>query len=139
MPTVATGTPDPGGEEPKAEVFFTRAAKVAGVGSFDYAIEMYMQGLAIAPHHLDGHKALRRVGIERRLSGGGRLDVFQTTKLDMPGRTPQDDLLASAKLLAYDPENLDYVRRMLAAATALGMTDVADWLSGLLRPSSDVG
>src|SRR5260221_12604447 len=39
----------------KAAVFFQQGATVAGTGNYDYAIEMYVQGLTLDPEEIDAH------------------------------------------------------------------------------------
>ena len=47
----------------KARAFFERAEDVASTDNFDYAIDMYMEGLRRAPDALeDGHARWRRSG-----------------------------------------------------------------------------
>jgi hypothetical protein len=50
----------------KAQTFFDRGAAVAGTGNFEYAIEMYLQGLALDPESLDAHQALRDIALKRK-------------------------------------------------------------------------
>ena len=52
---------DPNEGAGKGTVFFERARTVASTGDFDYAIEMYIQGLYREPLNLDEHKNLREV------------------------------------------------------------------------------
>ena len=40
-------------DQKKANVFFQRGQAVANTGNFEYAIEMYMQGLRIDPENVE--------------------------------------------------------------------------------------
>ena len=55
------------GDTVKAGAFFERAGKVALTDNFDYAIDMYMEGLRRAPDVLeDGHVPLRKMALVRQ-------------------------------------------------------------------------
>ena len=55
----------------KAKVFFERAEYVAATDNFDYAIDMYLEGLRLAPDALEeGHMALRQMALIRLGKGG---------------------------------------------------------------------
>ena len=41
-------------------------APFAGTGNFDYAIEMYLNGLGIDPENKDAHQALREIALKRK-------------------------------------------------------------------------
>src|SRR5262245_38104470 len=61
---------DPNEGPGKGQAFFDRAKTVADTGNYDYAIEMYIQGLNREPFNVDQHKALREVAMKRRIAGG---------------------------------------------------------------------
>ena len=51
----------------KARAFFDKAAKVAETNNFDYAIDMYLQGLRYAPDALmEGHLPLCELAMHRQ-------------------------------------------------------------------------
>jgi len=54
----------------KAKVFFDRGNAVAGTGNYEYAIEMYISGLAIDPENVEAHQTLRELSLKRKASGG---------------------------------------------------------------------
>ena len=59
----------------KARAFFQRAEEVASTNNFDYAIELYLDGLRLSPDALeDGHAPLRQLGLIRQGRGGKALE-----------------------------------------------------------------
>ncbi|MEA3226293.1 MAG: hypothetical protein U9Q07_10110, partial [Planctomycetota bacterium] len=55
----------------KARAFFEKAGKVAETGNFDYAIDMYLQGLRYAPDALiEGHLPLCELALHRQGKNG---------------------------------------------------------------------
>ena len=61
---------DQGANLEKAMAFFDRAEEVAATDNFDYAIEMYLDGLATWPTALEeGHKPLRDIALRRQAAG----------------------------------------------------------------------
>ena len=92
----------------KAKVFFDRGAAVAGTGNFDYAIEMYIQGLSLDPEALDAHQALRDISMRRKAGGGKKLGMMESMKL-RGGKDDKQKMLNAEKALAYDPGNTDHM------------------------------
>ena len=63
----------------KARAFFTRAEEVASADNFDYAIEMYLDGIRQCPDALeDGHAPLRRLALIRQGKGGKKASMIET-------------------------------------------------------------
>src|ERR1700733_6334529 len=93
----------------KAKAFFDRGATVAGTGNYDYAIEMYLQGLNIDPECIDAHQTLRDISLKRKASGGKSLGMFEGMKLKRNTKDDKQNLLNAEKLLAYDPGNTDHM------------------------------
>src|SRR5260370_10740194 len=94
----------------KAQVFFDRGKTVADTGNFEYAIEMYIQGLAVDPENVEAHQMLRDISLKRKASGGKDMGMFDRMKLPK-SKEEKLVMLNAEKLLAYDPGNTD---RMLA-------------------------
>ena len=57
-------------DQKKATAFFAKGQTVAGTGNYDYAIEMYVQGLNMDPEATDAHQILRDFSMKRKASGG---------------------------------------------------------------------
>ena len=63
----------PEAERAKAQKFFDQGKKVADTGNYEYAIEMYLQGLSIDPENTDAHQALRDISTVRAFVAGPNL------------------------------------------------------------------
>jgi len=126
--TQAATTEQPG----KGETFFKRAGEVAETGNWDFAIELYLEGIAREPGNLErGHKPLRDVALKRKMQGGkgpGLRDTFKRR----PGKDPLANLINAEYMLAKDPGSVQYMERVLQAAKKLELTDVVLWVCGIL-------
>ena len=116
----------------KAIKFFERAEEVAATDNFDYAIEMYLEGLRRMPDALeDGHIPLRRIALIRQGKGGKKPSVVDKMK-HHGGKTPLEKMLNAEYLLAKDPDHLPYAEAMLKACVAGGYGRTADWIAQLI-------
>ncbi|UCF43745.1 MAG: tetratricopeptide repeat protein [Planctomycetota bacterium] len=116
----------------KARVFFERARKVAETDNFDYAIDMYLEGLHCAPDALqEGHIPLCELGLRRQGKGGKKPSMVERVKR-LRGKTPLEQMLNAEYLFAKDPEHLPYAEAMLKAAAAGGYKKTAVWLANLV-------
>jgi Flp pilus assembly protein TadD len=116
----------------KAKLFFDRGAKTAFGDNFDYAIEMFIEGLRCWPDALqEGHLRLRELALSRQGKGGKKPTMFERMKKS-GGKTPLEQMLNAEYLLAKDPENLSYIETMLKAAVAGGYEQTAKWIADLL-------
>ncbi|HPD46785.1 MAG TPA: tetratricopeptide repeat protein [Anaerohalosphaeraceae bacterium] len=116
----------------KARAFFQRAEEVAATDNFDYAIDMYLEGLRRAPDALeDGHAPLRRMALIRQGKGGKKPSAIEKLKRH-GGKTPLDEMLNAEFLLAKDPDNLAYAEAMLKAAVAGGYHRTGEWIAKLV-------
>jgi hypothetical protein len=102
----------------KAKAFFDKAAKVAQTNNFDYAIDMYLQGLRYAPDALkEGHLPLCELALHRQGKGGKKPTMMEKVKR-MRGKTPLEQMLNAEYLFVRDPEHVPYAEAMLKAAVA---------------------
>lgn len=116
----------------KARAFFERAEEVASTNNFDYAIDLYLEGLRLSPDALeDGHAPLRRLALIRQGKGGKKPSMIEKMKRPK-GKTPLDAMLNAEILLAKDPDHLPYAEEMLKAAIAGGYLRTAEWLALLI-------
>jgi tetratricopeptide (TPR) repeat protein len=116
----------------KARAFFTRAEEVASTDNFDYAIDLYLDGLRFAPDALeDGHAPLRRLALIRQGKGGKKPSMVEKVKR-LKGKTPLEEMLNAEFLLAKDPDNLAYAESLLKASLAGGYFRTAEWIANLL-------
>lgn len=116
----------------KAKAFFDRAEQVAATDNFDYAIDMYMEGLRLAPDALDqGHKKLRLMALIRHGKGGKKPSIVEKLKRSR-GKDELEQMLNAEFLLAKDPNHLPYAETMLKAAVASGCNKTAEWTADLI-------
>lgn len=127
-------------DQAKAQRFFGHAKTVADTGNYEYAIELYLQGLAIDPDSRAGHQALREVSLIRKAAGGKDLGMFEKAKLKRPTKDDKQNLINAAKLLAYDPGNTDHMLWILQAAHRAGFRNTVMWIGPiLLKANADSG
>lgn len=132
MPFMADAAASSNGDLTKAVPFFRRAEEVAATDNFDYAIDMYIEGLRRAPDALEqGHKPLRHNALIRQAKGGRKPSVFEKMR-HSGGKTPLKNMLNAEFLLAKDPDNLVYAEQMLKAAVAGGFKKTALWIADLI-------
>ncbi|NQV33634.1 MAG: hypothetical protein HQ515_13160 [Phycisphaeraceae bacterium] len=115
-----------------AMLFFAKAEKTAQQGNYDYAIDMFIDGLRKDPEALeDGHLALARIGLRRQAHDGKKPSIVERAKL-LYGKTPLDQMLNAEYLYAKDPSHLAYAEAMLKASVAGGYTRTAGWIANLI-------
>jgi tetratricopeptide (TPR) repeat protein len=116
----------------KAKAFFDKARKVAETDNFDYAIDMYIQGLRYAPDALmEGHLPLCELGLQRREKGGKKSSMMDKVKR-LRGKTPLEQMLNAEYLFVKNPDHLPYAEAMLKAAVAGGYEKTANWIANLI-------
>jgi len=116
----------------KARAFFERAQEVAATDNFDYAIDLYLEGLRHAPEALeDGHAPLRRLALIRQGKGGKKPSLVDKMK-HRGGKVPLEEMLNAEFLLAKDPDHLPHAEAMLTACVAGGYTRSAEWIARLI-------
>jgi len=116
----------------KAKAFFERGEEVASTDNFDYAIDLYLEGLKLSPDALEeGHTPLRRLALMRQGKGGKKPSMMEKVKRKK-AKTPLEEMLAAEYLLAKDPDHLPYAQDMLKAAVAGGYLQTAEWLALLI-------
>ncbi|MGC9454279.1 MAG: tetratricopeptide repeat protein [Phycisphaerae bacterium] len=121
-----------GTSDGKGKAFFDRADEVAETGNWDFAVELYLEGLRREPDNLQrGHKPLRNVALNRKAQGGkgpGMIDKFKYR----PGKDPLENLINAEYLLSKEPGSVEYLEQALKAAQSLGLPEVAQWLCDIL-------
>ncbi|HEY1629240.1 MAG TPA: hypothetical protein VGF52_05235, partial [Tepidisphaeraceae bacterium] len=120
----------------KAKAFFDRGATVAGTGNYEYAIEMYIQGLMIDPEAIEAHQTLRDISLKRKASGGKSLGMFEAMKLKRNTKDDKQKFLNAEKLLAYDPGNTDHMLSLAQSAQKGGFWDTVLWIGPILRKAN---
>ena len=116
----------------KALIFFERGKEVASTDNFDYAINLYLEGIKRAPDSLeDGHSPLRQISLLRQSRGGKPANMVERLKVSR-GKTPLEHLINAEYLLAKDPDNLTHAQAMLNACVAGGYLRTADWIGRII-------
>jgi tetratricopeptide (TPR) repeat protein len=124
----------------KAKAFFDRGTAVAGTGQYEYAVEMFLQGLNIDPESIEAHQTLRDISLKRKASGGKSIGMFEAMKLKRAGKDDKQNMLNAEKLLAYDPGNTDHMLSLMQSAFKAGFYDSALWIGPILhKANSDSG
>jgi len=116
----------------KAKLFFDKAAEAASGSNFDYAIDLYIEGLRCNPDALrEGHLQLRELSLVRQGKGGKKPSMMDRIRFGR-GKTPLEQMLNTEYLLAKDPDNLSYIEMVLKAAVEGGYLQTAKWIADLL-------
>lgn len=126
----------PEDDQNKANVFFQRGQSVANTGNFEYAIEMYMQGLRIDPENVEAHQQLRDISLKRKASGGKALGMLKAMGLKKSSKDLKQNLLNSETLLAFDPGNADYMLSVFETAFGGGFYDTVMWIGAILQKAN---
>jgi len=116
--------------------FFQRARAMAAEGHLDYAIDLYLDGLRDDPGNIEAHQALREISLLRKSRGGGDLSTIMKMKLRRPGADAVEDLLNTAKLLAYDPGNIEWIAAAIRHADAAGLMATKQWFFEIYSAAS---
>lgn len=116
----------------KAKVFFESARRVAETDNFDYAIDMYLEGLRCSPDAVqEGHIPLCEMALHRQGKGGKKPSMMEKMRR-LRGKTPLEQMLNAEYLFAKDPGHLPYAEAMLKAATAGGYKKTVGWVANLI-------
>lgn len=117
----------------KGQAFFDRAKTVAESGNYDYAIDMYLEGLNREPTNVEEHEALRKVALTRKIKGGKPAGGFFGPKNPYAkGKTAKDQMLAAEWILARDPGNLSAMQNMFRQAAQAEYIDVVRWAGSMV-------
>ena len=123
----------------KAERFFAIARDKASSLQFEYAIDMYLDGLKFDPEDVNAHQALREVSLNRKVRGGKDMGMMQKMKLRY-GKDDKDNMLLAERFLAYDPGNTGRMLEMVRYAVDAGCFDTVMWIGPiLLKANSESG
>lgn len=116
----------------KGKAFFERADQVAETGNWDFAIEMYLEGIRREPDSVErGHQPLRQVGLKRKAQGGKGPGMVEQLKHRV-GKDPLTNLVNGEHLLAKDPGGVAYMDQVFKAARKLDLHGVVEWVSNIL-------
>lgn len=120
------------GDIVKAKAFFDKAQTAAANENFDYAIEMYMEGLRTAPDALEeGHLPLCEMALQQQGKGIQKPKMMERMKR-LRGKTPLEQMINAEYLFTKDPEHLPYAEAILKAAVAGGFKKTGGWMANLI-------
>jgi len=128
----------------KGKAFFDRARTVAESGNYDYAIDMYIEGLNREPTNIEAHKALQEVALRRKIKGGKPAGGMFGAKGPLKGKTPKDLMLNAEWLLSKDPGNIGQMLILLRQAALAQYAEVIRWfgptviLANKAKPKKDI-
>ena len=107
--------------EGKGKAFFDRADQVVETGNWDYAIEMYLEGIRRERDNIErGHQPLRKVAMNRTAQGGKGPGLGDRMKHGR-ARDPLDKFINAEYLLAKEPGSIAYMERFMGVARALDL------------------
>jgi hypothetical protein len=133
---MTTSAPSGGNDDrKKAQVFFDRAQTVAQTQNYEFAIEMYLQGLRLAPNAVDAVQALRDISLVRKASGGKDMGMMQRMKLPKAIDAKQK-MLNALQLLAYSPGDKERMLAVAQSAVECHCDDIAQWAVKLVERSN---
>ncbi|MCK4275388.1 MAG: hypothetical protein KAX78_02675 [Phycisphaerae bacterium] len=116
----------------QGKAFFDRADEVAETGNWDFAIELYLEGIARETGNFKrGHKPLREVGLKRKAMGGKGPGLMEQIKR-RAGKDPVTNLVNAEYLLAKEPGSVSYMEHVLKAARALNLGELVKWICDIL-------
>ncbi len=116
----------------KAAAFFERAQKVAETNNFDYAIDMYLEGLRRVPDAVQqGHIPPHQLALLRQTKGGKKPTMLERVKR-LKAKTPLERMLNAEYLFAKDPDHLPYAEAILKAAVAANFRQTALWIADFI-------
>lgn len=129
MANATEQTETPGPQPETAKRFFERAAEVAVTNNYDYAIELYRDGIKWDPDALEaGHRPLYEVALKRKAAGGKPAGMRDQAAARKSG-TPAEKVSWAAYLLAKEPDNPKLMELLLSAALKANAPHTARWIA----------
>lgn len=124
----------------KAKVFFERGAQVARAGQWDYAVEMYIQGLTLDPESVEAHQQLRDISLRRKASGGKKMGMFEAMKFGTGGKDHKQNFLNAERQIAFEPGDTSLMVTMMENAYKAGAFETTLWIAKhLVHALDDAG
>lgn len=115
----------------KGDAFFKQGDQVAETGNYDYAIEMYTEGIKRDANLERGFVKLREVALKRTLKGGKPAGMMDKRKHRI-GKDPVENLANSCYLWAKEPGSEALMEQVLKFARQLELNEVITWIAKLL-------
>lgn len=116
----------------KGDAFFKRAEQLVEMENWDFAIEMYLQGIQREPANIErGHQGLRKVALVRKLQGGKPAGMMEAMKR-RGGKDPIEKLVNAEFLLSKDPGNVSQMLSVMKAAQEAQLPTVVKWVCDIV-------
>lgn len=122
------------GSKPSGDgkAFFERAEQVAETGNWDFAIEMYLQGIQREPDNIErGHQPMREVSLKRKALGGKGPGI-KDRLFGKGDKSPMGALINAEYLLSKEPGSIQYLVQTLEAARKLDLPKLSAWVCDIL-------
>jgi len=118
----------------RARDFFTKGVEVGYALQYDYAVELYLDGLSFWPEAVEeGHVRLREISLRRQAAGGKKAGFGDGSKSKKgSGKNPRDMMLKAEYLLSKDPHNHSHMADMAKAAVEANFHKTAIWVADIL-------
>ena len=118
----------------KAREFFQKGAEVAYALQYDYAIELYLDGLSRWPDTVEqGHKPLREIALRRQAAGKKKSGFGDSSRYKkLASKSPKEHMLKAEYLLSKDPGNTGHMEDLIKAAVDGDYRETAGWFADLL-------
>ncbi|HNX27607.1 MAG TPA: tetratricopeptide repeat protein, partial [Phycisphaerae bacterium] len=116
----------------KGQAFFKRGDEVADTGNWDFAIEMYVEGIQREPANIEnGYNKLREVALKRKAQGGKPPGILEQIKR-RSGKDLEKNLANACYLWAKDPGSMLSMEQVIIAAQKLELNEVIVWMAKLM-------
>jgi len=123
-------------DKAKARKWFKHAETVAATKNYDYAVELYVNGLAIWPDAVEeGLRKLRVVATARKLAGGKPAGFLEASKRSTGGKDFLKSLANGLFLFGKDPGNLSHMEAILTSAAKAKLDRVVQWIAPVICES----
>ncbi len=120
-------------QKAKAGKFFAHAGKAADTRNYDYAVKLYVDGLALWPDAVEeGLKKLRVAATARRLEGGKPVGFITARKFGTGGKDVFKALKNALYLFGMDPGNISHMEQILQLATKAKCDRMVGWIAPVL-------
>lgn len=127
-------------DKAKARKWFTHAKKAAETRNYDYAIELYVNGLELWPGAIDnGLKPLRVAATARRLAGGKPAGFMLARKHPVGGKDARKSLSNAFFLFGMDPSSLQHMEQLLQLSAKVRCDEAVSWIAPVLTDTFNSG
>ena len=118
----------------RARELFAKGAEVAYALNYDYAIELYLDGLSSWPEAVEeGHKPLREIALRRQAAGKKKAGFGDSSRFrKITAKTGKEAMLKAEYLISNDPANTSHMRDLIEKALSENYRQTAHWMADIL-------